>query len=287
MASYTTTSLLLCDDNGPIVQWAKVDSWQESICEVWFTRPNSTVNVQPVGPIKDCAPTPVIEGPAILRDYEQLCFSNDGGVTKKRGFVVFKYEDDDDFIGSMYVDINGVVLGAGYVEVPCSVDAPPVKIYYPKELCAWIQSATLGTAAYVAGNKPNAKVHGVYQFDPVTGIEIKIGTFKDAGGNALPADAIVTVLECTECCGDAPALEVDGIVGRFTYTSAVTTPRVQSITFLNVGTTAGTVQGQPLLPNETITFDGYFNPVTNKMIKVPSIAVVGSATALIRTAYTI
>lgn len=71
-------------------------------------------------------------------------------------------------------------------------------------------------------------------------------------------------------------------VTRTSATSAGSTvANSASVTFVNVGTTAGTVAGVALLPRETVTVNAYEDPVTRTFNRVPSIPYVGSATAII------
>jgi hypothetical protein len=54
-----------------------------------------------------------------------------------------------------------------------------------------------------------------------------------------------------------------------------------SQTFINVGTTDATVLGAPLKPGETVSFTGYYDEQVRRMIRLPAIPYVASATAIL------
>lgn len=85
--------------------------------------------------------------------------------------------------------------------------------------------------------------------------------------------------------GTGQATSTVGVITRTVAAAAGNTAvSAWSVTFTNVGTTNATVGGQPLVPGQTVTFNGYFDEVSRQMVRLPAIAYVGSATAILHIA---
>lgn len=93
-----------------------------------------------------------------------------------------------------------------------------------------------------------------------------------AGSVAFPPAAVPTA-------GNA-------VIGRL---SAVAAGNVaagkQSVTFVNVGTTDATVLTVALAPGESVTYGAYLDPVTGVHKRLPVIAYVASATAVLHISW--
>lgn len=109
-------------------------------------------------------------------------------------------------------------------------------------------------------------------YDPVL---LTTSFIDQATGDPVPA---ANVVPC-----DSGAI-TDGVatLGHIVATGAGTvTAGKQSVTFTNVGTTAGQVLGQDIAAGETITFTAYVDLVTNQHKRLPVIAYTANATAIL------
>lgn len=72
------------------------------------------------------------------------------------------------------------------------------------------------------------------------------------------------------------------VISRVAATAAGTVAAgAQSVSFLNVGTTNAQVLGVDLIPGQEVSFSGFYDEATRTYYRLPAIAYVGSATALL------
>lgn len=125
-------------------------------------------------------------------------------------------------------------------------------------------------------------------YNPITGEVTYIDTVTgDAVASAdivacPPVTAPVEVVGTVNVALTNDWAQVNGVVSHIVAAAGgATVAGLQSVTFTNVGTTAGSVGGAPIAPGESITYTGYDNPVTRQSVRLPAIAYVASATALL------
>lgn len=83
----------------------------------------------------------------------------------------------------------------------------------------------------------------------------------------------------------APVTAATTTAVRFEFTAAPSPvktgiPNAQSVTFVNVGDQPGTVSAAPLLPGESVSFEAYFDPVTNEFKRLNPIPVEADNTTI-------
>ena len=55
---------------------------------------------------------------------------------------------------------------------------------------------------------------------------------------------------------------------------------LRSVSVTNVGTANGTLLGAPILPGQTVNFEGYFDEQSREFVRLDAIAMVGTGTVL-------
>ena len=110
-------------------------------------------------------------------------------------------------------------------------------------------------------------------FNPLTG-------YTRADEVACGDGSSVPYASATNTAASSPPTAGTAVASRIEVTAAGTIAAgKQSITFVNVGTTAATVLGANLNANEAVTLAAYFDPVSNTFMRLPSIAYTASVMA--------
>lgn len=158
------------------------------------------------------------------------------------------------------------VLPVPGVNPPCPIPCDGSNNLIPGGEVCWTSGETSGRALVI--------------YDSLSGTTTYVDILT---GDVIPAEDIVDcplITQPVEIVNDWAA--INGVVSHTVANAAgATAAGLQSVTFTNVGTTAGSVGGASIAVGESITFNGYADPVLRQYVRIPSIAYVASATALL------